>query len=136
MVRPVLLLVLLVSPALNVTVASASSDQPMTVATVSHGIRVSLTIPATSYPLHALARFSVRVQNVSHVNRYLQDFQPDWGGPYSPHILMRDDAGRLFYEEELSQFLAPSPGNLGDNYVLHPGETLTRQVRFVLQAHN
>lgn len=136
MARLSALLVLLVSLFPYAGPVSASADASITVAAVSHGVRVTLTIPRQDYPLDALARFTVTLQNVSHVNRYIQDFQPDWGGPYSPHILMRTDAGKLIYEEDLSTFLAPSPGDLGTNYVLHPGETLTRHIRFVLQAAN
>lgn len=116
------------------TRTTAQTGRPPTVAATSHGIRISLSISQQEYPRNALARFTVTVKNVSHANRYLQDFQPDRGGPYSPHILMRTSTGRLIYEEDLSAFLAPSPGDLGGNYVLHPGDTLTRPIRFVLEA--
>jgi hypothetical protein len=57
-----------------------------------------------------------------------------WSSSYSPHIVMRTVAGRTFYEENLSRFLAPNPGTIGRNYVLRLGASLTRHVRFVLQA--
>lgn len=136
MFRPIVTFAMLASLSLHGTLASASPDQPITATAVSHGVRVSLSIPNRQCSLHALARFTVSVQNVSHSNRYLQDFQPDWGGPYSPHILMRSDGGRFFYEEDLSSFLAPSPGELDDNYVLQPGHARTWHVRFVLQGDN
>src|SRR5947209_16537598 len=46
----------------------------------------------------------------------------------------RTAAGPLVYEEELSSFLAPTPGSSADNYSLRPGATLTRHIRFVLEA--
>jgi hypothetical protein len=110
----------------------AQSDGPATVASVSHGIRIVLTVPKQVYPKDALAKFTVTVQNVSQSNRYLQDVPPDWDGPYSPHILMRTSTGSYIYEEQLSEFLAPTPGTLAGDYVLRPGESVTRDVRFVL----
>lgn len=128
------LLILLLSSLSIPQSAAAQNDGPVTAETVSHGVRVFLFIPRRVYPRDALVQFTVTLQNVSHQDRYLQDWPPDWGGPYSPHILMRTARGRLVYEEALSSFLAPTPGTLADNYVLHPGATLTRLVRFVLQA--
>lgn len=114
--------------------ASAAGRTPLVAGTLSHGVRITLTIPNRVYPRDALARFTVSLTNVSRARRYLQDFPPDWGGPFSPHILMRTRSGRMVYEEDLSTFLAPTPGTLGRNFVLQPGRTLTRHVRFVLAA--
>jgi hypothetical protein len=112
----------------------AQSSAPITVGAVSHGVRISLLIPRRSYPQDALVQFTVTLQNISQRDRYLQDWPPDWGGRYSPHILMRTAGGRLVYEEELSSFLAPTPGGFGSNYILRPGATLRRHIRFVLEA--
>jgi hypothetical protein len=112
----------------------AQSNPPIMASAVSHGVHISLLIPRQTYPKDALVRFTVTLQNVSHFNRYLQDWPPDWGGRYSPHIVMRTAGGHLVYEEELSSFLAPTPGSSGGNYVLRPGATLTRHIRFVLEA--
>lgn len=112
----------------------AQSGIPIMVSAVSHGVRISLLIPRQSYPQDALAQFTVTLQNVSQRDRYLQDWPPDWGGQYSPHILMRTAGGRLVYEEELSTFLAPTPGSYGSNYILHPSAILRRHIRFVLEA--
>jgi hypothetical protein len=104
------------------------------VAAVSYGVRISLVIPRHTYPRDALVQFTVTLQNVSHQNRYLQDRQPDWGGPYSPHIIMRTPGGTLAYEEDLATFLSPTAGDMAGNYILRPGHSLTRHVRFVLEA--
>lgn len=115
---------------------SAAPDTSLTATSVSHGVRITLTVPRHRYVYDGLERFTVTITNVSHARRYLQDFQPDWGGPYSPHILMRTHAGRLVYEEELSSFLAPNPGTLGANYILQPGASRTWHIQFVLQGED
>lgn len=114
--------------------AAARAGSPLTAVATSHGIRIKLSIPRRVYARDSLVLFSVTLTNLSRARRYLQDFQPDWGGPYSPHIVMRTAAGRIIYEEDLSRFLAPNPGTLGRNLVLRPGAGLTRHVRFVLEA--
>jgi hypothetical protein len=93
-------------------------------------------VPRHRYVYDGLVRFTVTITNVSHARRFLRDFQPDWGGPFSPHILMRTGEGKLVYEEQLSSFLAPTPGTLATNYILQPGATLTRHVQFVLQGND
>lgn len=100
----------------------------------SHGIHVSLTFPRSRYPMNALLLATITVTNVGKLDRYLPDWPPDWGGEFSPHLRMRTPGGRLVYEEELSTFVTPTPGSMPDTYILHPGRTLTRHVRFVLQA--
>ncbi len=112
----------------------AQSSTPITVSAVSHGVRIALLIPRHVYPRDALVQFTVTLQNISRRDRYLQDWPPDWGGRYSPHVRMRTAGGRLVYEEELSSFVAPTPGSSGGNYILRPGATLTRHIRFVLEA--
>lgn len=129
-----LLLALLLSSFAVPRDAGAQTGGPVTAETVSHGVRIVLSIPRRVYPRNALVRFTVTVQNVSPHNRYLQDWPPDWGGPYSPHILMRTASGRFVYEEGLSTFLAPTPGSASGNYILRPGASLTRHIRFVLEA--
>jgi len=126
--------ILLISLALVPEAARAQTDQPLTVDATSHGIHIALLIPRQTYPKDALVRFTVTLENVSQRNRYIQDWPPDWGGRFNPHILMRTGAGKLVYEEQLSTFLAPTPGSYTDNYVLQPSQKLTRRVRFVLQA--
>jgi hypothetical protein len=77
---------------------------------------------------------TITVRNVGRVDRFLPDWPPNWGGPFSPHVRMRTAAGRLVYQEELSTFLTPTPGSAPTTYILRPGRSLTRHVRFVLQA--
>lgn len=129
----VLVLLLCLLP-LRAGSVAAKAGSPLIAVATSHGVRITLRIPRQAYVWDALVRFTVTLTNVSHARRYVQDFQPDWGGPYSPHIVMRTGAGRMIYEENLSRFLAPTGGTLGRNYVLLPGAGLTRHVRFVLQG--
>jgi hypothetical protein len=132
--RLLALLLLLISSLLVSPAAQAQTRGPLTVVGVSHGVSISLVIPRRSYPRDALVQFTVTIRNVSRRTLFLQDWPPDWGGSFSPHILMRTRRGKLVYEEQLSTFLAPTPGTLAPNYVLRPRQALTRRVRFVLQA--
>ena len=107
---------------------------PLEVAAISHGVRISLTLARHSYPRDALITATITLRNMSRENRYLPDWPPNWGGPHSPHVRMRTAGGRLIYQEQLSAFLTPTPGSAADTYILRPGASLTRHVRFVLQA--
>jgi len=108
--------------------------KPFEVAGIAHGVRISLTLARHSYPRDALITATITLRNVSRDDRYLPDWPPNWGGPHSPHIRMRTTAGRLIYQEQLSDFLTPTPGSTADTSILRPGASLTRHVRFVLQA--
>lgn len=116
------------------TARAQTAGKPFEVAGVSHGVRISLTLPRHSYPRDALITATITLHNVSRDDRYLPDWPPNWGGPHSPHIRMRTTASRLIYQEQLSDFLTPTPGSSSDTYILRPGASLTRHVRFVLQA--
>ncbi len=116
------------------TTRAQTAGKPFEVAGISHGVRISLTLARHSYPRDALITATVTLHNVSRDDRYLPDWPPNWGGPHSPHIRMRTTGGRLIYQEQLSAFLTPTPGSTSDTYILRPGASLTRHVRFVLQA--
>lgn len=116
------------------TARAQPASKPFAVAGIAHGVRISLTLARHSYPRDALITATVTLHNVSRDDRYLPDWPPNWGGPHSPHIRMRTTGGRLIYQEQLSAFLTPTPGSTSDTYILRPGASLTRHVRFVLQA--
>ena len=116
------------------TARAQPAGKPFEVAGIAHGVRIFLTLARHSYPRDALITATITLRNVSREDRYLPDWPPNWGGPHSPHIRMRTTAGRLIYQEQLSAFLTPTPGSLSDTYILRPGASLTRHVRFVLQA--
>jgi hypothetical protein len=101
-----------------------SAGGPITMWATGGGMRLSLTVPRRIYPRNALARVTIRVQNVStHVVTYLSpgDGLP---GVSAPQVQALDRLGRVVFPPVQNE--APAiPGPASFWVLLHPGGSRT-----------
>jgi hypothetical protein len=104
------------------TRAATGNRGPIGVSATAGGLRLTLTVPRRSYPRNALARVTVRVENVSHhdVTFMTPGIAPP--GVTAPQVQVLDRTGHALFPPALSDY-PPLPGPAPSIVILHPGET-------------
>jgi hypothetical protein len=122
------LALVLVVPFLVPNAARATTNSPLTVSTVSAGVRLTLTVPRRVYATNALARVTVQVRNVSP--------HPVWTRigvtciTFNPLVEVMDDHGTLTPQLPSDIFPPPCHGLAGG--LLPPGAGVREHVLVIV----
>jgi hypothetical protein len=125
-----LLVVVLVMPLLVPHVVRASASSPLTVSTVSNGVRLTLTVSRRVYAASALAQVTVQVRNASR--------HPVWTRigvnciTWNPSVEVIDDRGTLTSQLPPDYFSPPCP-RVGGR-LLPPGAGVREHVLVIIGA--
>jgi len=127
--RSVILPLLFVAPFLPVAHVAAATPGT-TVSTTAHGIRLTLVVPSRIFPRNALARFTVRIHNVSH-HTVLTLLGPQCLDN-SPSIEVLDDRGNVTSQFPPKADMPPCPIPHGEP--LRRGQSVTQQVLAIVNG--
>jgi len=101
---------------------------PISTSVTAGGLKLTLTVPRSSYPLDALARVTARIKNVStHDVGYLA------GGATSPEVQVLDSSGRIVFPPAMP-YGPPLNGASGGPGPLHPGQTVGGSTYIVVRG--
>jgi hypothetical protein len=89
-----LLVLVLVVPFLMSNTVHATANSPLTLNTVSHGVKLTLTVPSSEYLAGALVRVQIAIENVSAHPVQLAGTCPPWGTPW---VAVLDGIGNVVY---------------------------------------
>jgi len=106
---------------------------PITTWASAGGLKLTLTVPRRSYPLNALARVSLRIQNVSHHDIGYQTPGVSLPGVASPQAQVLDRSGSILFPPAMS-FMPPLPGPAPALEPLHPGQSFQSRQYIVVRG--
>jgi len=106
----------------------------LTVSTVSHGVKLTLTVPRRNYPRNALIRVSVRLENVSQHWKTISGGGPMCGSNH-PGAAVTTDAGLAVYPPAIPSVFA-SCGRFLRGTRLPPGGVLHAHPLIILRGNH
>jgi hypothetical protein len=124
-----MLALLLLTSIPSSTHASPLGASTLAVSTVSQGVQLTLSVPARTYPRHALVRVTLRAHNVSH--RMVQlDLR-------SAAVIVLDASGRVVYPPPSPTWMPPPTGGplIPSLPRLLPGKSSTVRTYTVLNGN-